>query len=66
MIETGREVGRGQMWSLTHKKKDGSYVNEEAREIAVNIVFIVVCYNYWFNFFYKLEFWFLVFHLGQN
>ena len=49
MLETGREVDRGQMWTLTHKKKDGSYVNEEAREIAVNIIFIVMCYNYKFN-----------------
>ena len=55
MIETGREVGRGQMWSLTHKKKDGNYVNEEAREIAVNIVFIVVCYNYKFNLFVQIR-----------
>ena len=49
MIEIGREVGRGQMWNLTHKKKDGTYVTEEAREIAVNIIFIVMCYNYKFN-----------------
>ena len=52
MIETGREVGRGQMWNLTHKKKDGTYVTEEAREIAVNIIFIVICYNYKFNLFF--------------
>ena len=54
MLETGREVDRGQMWTLTHKKQDGSYVNEEAREIAVNIIFIVMCYNYKFNLFFFL------------
>ncbi|KAJ1427612.1 putative transposase, Ptta/En/Spm, plant [Sesbania bispinosa] len=31
--ETGKTIGRGPMWNMTHKKKDGSYVNDEAREI---------------------------------
>ncbi|RYQ92377.1 hypothetical protein Ahy_B09g098591 isoform C [Arachis hypogaea] len=33
--ETGKEVSRVQMWDITHKKIDGSYVNEKAKEIAV-------------------------------
>ncbi|XP_050915703.1 uncharacterized protein LOC127130781 [Lathyrus oleraceus] len=32
-VETGRTIGRGLMWNITHKKKDGSYVNEKANEI---------------------------------
>ncbi|XLU71034.1 hypothetical protein S245_030087, partial [Arachis hypogaea] len=32
--ETGKEVIRVQMWDITHKKTDGSYVNEKAKEIA--------------------------------
>ncbi|XP_052113777.1 uncharacterized protein LOC107474399 [Arachis duranensis] len=33
--ETGKEVSRVQMWDITHKKTDGSYVNEKAKEIAI-------------------------------
>ncbi|XP_020965420.1 uncharacterized protein LOC107613253 isoform X2 [Arachis ipaensis] len=33
--ETGKEVNRVQMWDITHKKIDGSYVNEKAKEIAI-------------------------------
>ncbi|XP_072076622.1 uncharacterized protein [Arachis hypogaea] len=35
--ETGKEVSRVQMWDITHKKTDGSYVNEKAKEIAVRL-----------------------------
>ncbi|KAL4306370.1 hypothetical protein AHAS_Ahas16G0171500 [Arachis hypogaea] len=35
--ETGKEVSRVQMWDITHKKTDGSYVNEKAKEIAEKI-----------------------------
>ena len=35
--ETGKEVNRVQMWDITHKKIDGSYVNEKAKEIAEKI-----------------------------
>ncbi|XP_057760053.1 uncharacterized protein LOC130980381 [Arachis stenosperma] len=35
--ETGKEVSRVQMWDITHKKTDGSYVNEKAKEIAKKI-----------------------------
>lgn len=31
MAETGRRHGRAQLYLATHKKKDGSYVNEEAK-----------------------------------
>nr|XP_016494278.1 PREDICTED: uncharacterized protein LOC107813513 isoform X3 [Nicotiana tabacum] len=33
--ETGNKPGRAQLYLATHKKKDGSYVNEEAKEIYV-------------------------------
>ncbi|XP_072083819.1 uncharacterized protein [Arachis hypogaea] len=33
----GKEVSRVQMWDITHKKIDGSYVNEKAKEIAEKI-----------------------------
>ncbi|KAL4306673.1 hypothetical protein AHAS_Ahas16G0201800 [Arachis hypogaea] len=35
--DTGKEVSRVQMWDITHKKIDGSYVNEKAKEIAEKI-----------------------------
>ncbi|RYQ96123.1 hypothetical protein Ahy_B08g091665 [Arachis hypogaea] len=35
--ETGIEVSRVQTWDITHKKIDGSYVNENAKEIAEKI-----------------------------
>ncbi|XP_058787441.1 uncharacterized protein LOC131661819 isoform X2 [Vicia villosa] len=36
-IESGKTIGRGIMWNMTHKKKDGSYVNEKAKEIGEKI-----------------------------
>ncbi|MCD9644497.1 hypothetical protein HAX54_032722 [Datura stramonium] len=37
MAETGRRPGRAQLYFATHKKKDGSYVNEEEKiELAVS------------------------------
>ena len=30
-------MGRGDVYTVAHKHKDGSYVNDEAREIAVSI-----------------------------
>ncbi|XP_059294540.1 uncharacterized protein LOC132047525 [Lycium ferocissimum] len=35
--ETGRRPGRAQLYLATHKKQDGSYVNEEAKEISETI-----------------------------
>ncbi|KAL4316337.1 hypothetical protein AHAS_Ahas15G0275000 [Arachis hypogaea] len=35
--ETGKEVSRLQIWDITHKKIDGSYVNEKAKDIAEKI-----------------------------
>ncbi|CAI8608551.1 unnamed protein product [Vicia faba] len=36
-IEMDKTIGRGLMWNMTHKKKDGSYVNEKAKEIGEKI-----------------------------
>ncbi|XP_057444289.1 uncharacterized protein LOC130736473 [Lotus japonicus] len=33
-LETGKSVGRGPMWNLIHKRKDGRYVNDKAKEIG--------------------------------
>ncbi|XP_009790999.1 uncharacterized protein LOC107826133 isoform X1 [Nicotiana tabacum] len=33
--KTGSKPGRAQLYLATHTKKDGSYVNEEAKEICV-------------------------------
>ncbi|OIS95851.1 hypothetical protein A4A49_58540 [Nicotiana attenuata] len=35
MAESGQNPGRAQLYLATHKKEDGSYVNESAREICV-------------------------------
>ncbi|XP_059318452.1 uncharacterized protein LOC132068773 [Lycium ferocissimum] len=34
MKAKGKAVNRGQMWMETHKRKDGSYVSDEARVIG--------------------------------
>ncbi|KAH0761636.1 hypothetical protein KY290_017709 [Solanum tuberosum] len=34
MKAKGKDVDRGKMWTETHKRKDGSYVTEAAREIG--------------------------------
>lgn len=34
MRAKGKDVDRGKMWIETHKRKDGSYVTEAAREIG--------------------------------
>ncbi|RDY05388.1 hypothetical protein CR513_10785, partial [Mucuna pruriens] len=52
-VELGCVVGRGELYIATHKKKDGSYVNEEARfigekithEISQSIDFIEISSN---------------------
>ncbi|XP_075083683.1 uncharacterized protein LOC107781519 [Nicotiana tabacum] len=36
MAETGRKPGRAQLYLATHTKNDGSYVNEEAKEICLS------------------------------
>ncbi|XP_068466324.1 uncharacterized protein [Phaseolus vulgaris] len=33
-IETGKNIGRAEMWKITHKRKNGTYVNDEALEIG--------------------------------
>ncbi|RYQ97086.1 hypothetical protein Ahy_B08g093076 [Arachis hypogaea] len=35
--QQGRIVGRGELWIAVHKKKDGSYMNDEARAIGERI-----------------------------
>ncbi|KAH0743978.1 hypothetical protein KY290_031971 [Solanum tuberosum] len=37
MMAKGKVVDRGKMWTETHKRKDGSYVTEAAREIVEKI-----------------------------
>ena len=34
--ETGQRVGRGPMYLMTHKKKNGDFVNLEAEHIGVS------------------------------
>ncbi|XP_073222463.1 uncharacterized protein [Cicer arietinum] len=36
-IETGKTIGQGLMWKMTHKKKYESYVNDKAMEIGEKI-----------------------------
>ncbi|XP_068487850.1 uncharacterized protein [Phaseolus vulgaris] len=36
-IETGKNIGRAEMWKITHKRKNGTYVNDEALEIGEKI-----------------------------
>ncbi|XP_020961466.1 uncharacterized protein LOC110264056 [Arachis ipaensis] len=35
--QQGRRVGRGELWITVHKKKDGSYINDETRAIGERI-----------------------------
>ncbi|KAL4294521.1 hypothetical protein AHAS_Ahas18G0236400 [Arachis hypogaea] len=35
--QQGRRVGRGELWITVHKKKDGSYINDEATAIGKRI-----------------------------
>ncbi|XP_070037802.1 uncharacterized protein [Nicotiana tomentosiformis] len=37
MKKHGKEVDRGKVWTETHERKDGSYVNDQAREIGERI-----------------------------
>ncbi|XP_016469549.1 uncharacterized protein LOC107791915 [Nicotiana tabacum] len=39
MKKMGKEVDRGKVWTETHKRKDGSYVNDQAREIGINVIY---------------------------
>ncbi|MED6134585.1 hypothetical protein PIB30_038300 [Stylosanthes scabra] len=38
----GKKVNRAEMWSITHKKKDRNYVNEQAKEIAEKLKHIAL------------------------
>ncbi|XP_060169988.1 uncharacterized protein LOC132600681 [Lycium barbarum] len=37
MENMGKEVDRGKVWIETHRRKDGNYVNDAAREVGVSI-----------------------------
>ncbi|XP_020963765.1 uncharacterized protein LOC110265229 [Arachis ipaensis] len=34
----GRPIGRGEIWTMLHKKQDGTYINEDARVVGVSHV----------------------------
>ncbi|XP_027922706.1 uncharacterized protein LOC114180591 [Vigna unguiculata] len=36
-LELGKNIGRAEMWKVTHKRKNGTYVNDEAMEIGEKI-----------------------------
>nr|XP_025661056.1 uncharacterized protein LOC112756649 [Arachis hypogaea] len=36
--QEGRIVGRGELWIKVHKRRDGSYINDEAREIGERLL----------------------------
>ncbi|MED6122212.1 hypothetical protein PIB30_117303 [Stylosanthes scabra] len=35
--QSGRRISRGEMWTLVHKRRDGSYINNEAQVIGEKI-----------------------------
>jgi len=40
-------MGRGELYIETHKKRNGSYVNEEAKSIAISLVKVFInSYNF--------------------
>ncbi|QCD99728.1 putative transposase [Vigna unguiculata] len=39
--ETGKNIGRVEMWKITHKRKNGTYVNDEAMEIGVTLFLLI-------------------------
>ncbi|KAM3284030.1 hypothetical protein P3S67_022828 [Capsicum chacoense] len=41
MVEAGKKPGRATLYLATHKKEDGSYVNEVAKEICEKIELVV-------------------------
>ncbi|KAJ1375745.1 putative transposase, Ptta/En/Spm, plant [Sesbania bispinosa] len=47
-MEVGRVVSRGELYIATHKKKDGSYVNEEARSIVEYLVMVLCLVYDWY------------------
>ncbi|XP_015961673.1 uncharacterized protein LOC107485653 [Arachis duranensis] len=36
--QEGRIIGRGELWIKVHKRRDGSYINDEAREIGEKLL----------------------------
>jgi len=51
--ETGKNIGRAEMWKITHKRKNGTYVNDEAMEIGVTL-FLLISKHHVFLFYYLL------------
>ena len=52
-VESGKQVGRGNVYVVAHKHKDGSYVNDEAKEIAISMppfLFTLVSDSIFFSF----------------
>lgn len=49
----GKTIGREPSWQSAHKRKDGSYVNEEAEEIGVNKLITFHCVHFQ-TFFFSL------------
>jgi len=41
------------MWKITHKRKNGTYVNDEAMEIGVTL-FLLISQHHVFLFYYLL------------
>ncbi|CAH9137214.1 unnamed protein product [Cuscuta epithymum] len=39
-LETGQHIGRGAAFIVTHKNKDGSYVNDDAKVVGVSLIFV--------------------------
>jgi len=42
-LELGKNIGRAEMWKVTHKRKKGTYVNDEAMEIGVTLLISLSC-----------------------
>ena len=42
LLETGKLASCGQLYIETHKRKDGSFVNEAAKTIAVCFSLVIV------------------------
>ncbi|XP_019228616.1 PREDICTED: uncharacterized protein LOC109209748 [Nicotiana attenuata] len=56
MKKQGKEVDRNKVWTETHKRKDGSYVNDQAREIGVSVDMItVVSFDRFIQFYYAIS-----------
>ena len=55
--QRGSSISRGELWVMLHKKKDGSFIHDDAQVISVSIVLIKVLF-----FFHKHENYLLMFN----